>query len=360
MASDGARGGTVGNHNEGINDEGINDEEGRGNSDEGHTDEGHNDEGHTNSEEGLNNANNLAVNNNDLSSAAGAAAYFQSMPAHLGPLSFLMPQFMDVVVGAEEQEGMLAMRSQQFPSAVRCPTCQFSHAYTPYDPKGKPSTLLPQHSFSHNARILFQAGACPVCLEDEAHPMVTMNCGHWICVQDFLRIGGKTGENARKSVAETRREEIAALRENMQEENQVPDEALAVLMQMLQAGTESDEDYDEYDDEFDAEQDDDYGLDTTDDEMPALVDRRAVRNIAAGDTNVNNVAGGNNPEGGAEQDDSSWSSSLDDLPDLIPRRLREDENTSSSGESLPPPRERDPFFSDSGGESDDELPELRA
>jgi hypothetical protein len=193
-------------------------------------------------------------------------------------------------------------------------------------------------------------------LEDEAQPMVTMNCGHWICVEDFFRIGGKSGEDARKSVSETRREEIATLQEQMQEDNQVPDEALAILMQMLQAGAESDEDYDEYnDDDYDSEEDENYDFDedaTTDDEMPALVDGRAERRTAAGDTNGNNphVEGGNNPEGGTGQDDSSTGSSLDHVPALIPRRMVDD---SSSTESIPPLADHN--FEDS---SDEELPEV--
>jgi hypothetical protein len=45
--------------------------------------------------------------------------------------------------------------------------------------------------------MLFVQANCPVCMEDQvAPPTVALACGHVLCQDDFIKIGGRVGQAA--------------------------------------------------------------------------------------------------------------------------------------------------------------------
>jgi len=53
-----------------------------------------------------------------------------------------------------------------------------------------------QHRCSHDAQPVFIVASCPVCLNDACEaPMVALKCGHVVCRDDFIGIGGKMGQD---------------------------------------------------------------------------------------------------------------------------------------------------------------------
>jgi hypothetical protein len=45
--------------------------------------------------------------------------------------------------------------------------------------------------------MLFAQADCPVCMEDQAGPpTVALGCGHVCCKDDFIKLGGRVGQDA--------------------------------------------------------------------------------------------------------------------------------------------------------------------
>jgi hypothetical protein len=59
-------------------------------------------------------------------------------------------------------------------------------------------TAVLKHKVSHGATMLFIQVDCPMCTEDQVvgPPNVTLACGHVLCRQDFINIGGHVGQAA--------------------------------------------------------------------------------------------------------------------------------------------------------------------
>jgi hypothetical protein len=81
---------------------------------------------------------------------------------------------------------------------VKCPVCNYPHDEVDLS-QSSSSKFQPQiqHLCSHGASMIFTKADCPVCMEDQiGPPVVTLPCGHILCVQDFQRLGGRTGQYA--------------------------------------------------------------------------------------------------------------------------------------------------------------------
>jgi hypothetical protein len=214
-----------------------------------------------------------------------------------------------------------AMMQAREAKKLKCPTCMSEHAYCPAPP-GTPRT---QDCYSHNARAIFCSGSCPICLEDNIEPpMVAFACGHLVCVNDFKRLGGRVGADAKKTAAVVLEEEREANRRELEERGgggEIDMETLQRLAMFggmagmgppgpgdvppfVQAASEifgpemarnmfagglpvggffqgfpghmGDEDDDDYDDDYDEDYDEDEDEDSDDDDdddLPALLNR---------------------------------------------------------------------------------------
>lgn len=109
--------------------------------------------------------------------------------------------------GQAEYGDLMAYMDQQFgqelrqESRLKCPVCNYDHeevdmnATTTTNQRFQPPT---QHLCSHGANMIFTKADCPVCMEDQiGPPVVSLPCGHVVCVDDFERLGGRTGEDAK-------------------------------------------------------------------------------------------------------------------------------------------------------------------
>ena len=182
----------------------------------------------------------------------------------MNPFEFLTSAVMEEAVMRLGAGGLPfnSLPRSHFPTALKCPSCLFENPYTPYSASGKQPPLAEENRFSHEARVAFQSGNCPICLDESAGPpMVNLICGHWLCVDCFKQIGGRNGAEALKSREQAGREEYEKYRARMREEHgeedddddpPTPEEALAMLLQMLHPQMfHADDDDDDDDDDFD-------------------------------------------------------------------------------------------------------------
>jgi hypothetical protein len=91
----------------------------------------------------------------------------------------------------QDGEGMFAPPAPQS-DIVNCPICKKEHSHD----EASSSTNL-NHKVSHGATMLFIQADCPVCMEDQVGPpTVALGCGHVYCKDDFIKLGGRVGQDA--------------------------------------------------------------------------------------------------------------------------------------------------------------------
>lgn len=234
----------------------------------------------------------------------------------------------------------LSSRSD-FPVPLKCPSCQFPHPYAPYNTQGPQPPLVDEHCFSHHARVVFQSGTCPICLEDCAGPpLVNLLCGHTLCLGCFQQLGGRNGAQAAKSVQQAGREEYEQYRGRMRQEMQdlvhddddnieeypvrLPEEASIILTELFQSAMFQNDDEDEnsgdndgdlHHDEYDSDLDND-DEDDTDNDMPPLINRTALDGRSAEQSSPETSNASDN-ESFPPRDDASGDDTDDDMPQSI-------------------------------------------
>jgi hypothetical protein len=73
-----------------------------------------------------------------------------------------------------------------------CPVCNRQHVHTAASSSGNL-----RYQVSHGAIMVFIQADCPVCMEDQVGPpTVALACGHVLCQDDFMRLGGRVGQAA--------------------------------------------------------------------------------------------------------------------------------------------------------------------
>ena len=260
----------------------------------------------------------------------------------------------------------------QEPKKLKCPVCNAEHDYKMAS-AGKPV----DQRCSHDARFMFISSSCPICLEENMDPpMVGLDCGHMVCIDDFKRLGGRVGEEASKTPQAVLAEEREVARQELAESGDGPagDELLhhmletlmvgggvlpvmmaggpspdmqanmqaaaaqmfgpEAAMQMLGGGAmgmpfyQGQDDEDEYDeDEYDEDDDEDYSDedDESDDDLPMLLnqDGSTFSTGPADDTNgAPAIAGANAPPANVQAKNNSNNINNDvDEEDALPALL---------------------------------------
>jgi hypothetical protein len=88
--------------------------------------------------------------------------------------------------------------SETMQRSIKCPIC--SEVYLDYQESDHPNRAAarknPTHCCSHGATMLFvKIESCPICMEQsDNEPVVAFACGHVVCKDDFVRLGGILGE----------------------------------------------------------------------------------------------------------------------------------------------------------------------
>ena len=215
----------------------------------------------------------------------------------------LMAQIAQDQMGGVEEE-------EEWDPSIKCPICSKKHE----EKKVVTSSSDVKHHCSHGAMMVFLPMECPICMDTCDPPVVALNCGHAICVKDFEKIGGRTGEAASQipeAPPPRQRIRTAPLGQEMLDRFQ------QAIIQEAMEGNESD------DDPPPAMDDDE----SSHESMPPLLPRED-----------------NNNDDSDSEDDS--------LPPLLTRQANED-STDSDDDSLPAllPRQN----VDDSSDSDDDL-----
>jgi len=209
---------------------------------------------------------------------------------------------------------------------VRCPVCQKDHK--PLKDGNKP---VCKH-VSHNAIQLWVKAACPICLEDVVQPPnIALPCGHVVCSDDFLKLGGKLkeGDDLKDSDSDASevgigsREEIAdALEESGFDTNDVQQ-----MMSLILGG-----DSNRFLGGQESESGDEEG---TNNSLPTLEN--------GSDTDISDSMPALVQRAGEDSDDDS------DVPPLIQRDV--DDDSSDSDSDIPPLRARGDSSSDESSDN---------
>jgi hypothetical protein len=173
----------------------------------------------------------------------------------------------------------------------KCPVCNRQHVHTAASSSGNL-----RHQVSHGAIMVFIQADCPVCMEDQVGPpTVALACGHVLCQDDFMKLGGRVGQAAVDPFSPA---VAAAPRTAMLPSN---GEGMRLLLSQMGAADDDDDD-DENDLDFEA----DYLSDSTSSSMPRLLPRRRAQD------NPNNGNANTNNENDNDSDDDS-------MPQLVSR-----------------------------------------
>ena len=246
---------------------------------------------------------------------------------------------------------------------ISCPLCKEEYEYSTGD-----TSVRMSERCSHQARTIYCKHHCSICLEDY-ETGVAFKCGHIVCSEDFVKLGGRVGDESMKSETvvareegEKMRREMEARRREMQDEEGVPmmpPGMPANFLSMMQgvlggagggrnmdmigrmfggggpAGFGADDEDDDYEEE---EEEDDV---STDDSMPPLLgpDGQSVREVGDDDSHGSTDSempaligpGGQGAEVMSSDGDSD-SDAEGNMPSLLPRGARANSNTSSNND----------------------------
>ena len=101
-------------------------------------------------------------------------------------------------VGAlREMEGITSSTSNA--TDLKCPVC--NQVFADYEASDHPNAPGRTTKCSHGALSLFTKLAhCPICFEEDIEPpnVVALACGHVVCKEDFVKLGGHVGSDEKR------------------------------------------------------------------------------------------------------------------------------------------------------------------